>query len=125
MLPLAVLGIVFLVRARHSEALILLLVVPVYYLCVQSFLHTEYRYVLAIHYFLFVFVGVALHWAAVKIHIGRYLEQKNVRYFSIHVPVATPFKVHYSLGSLSAVATAPGSVLGSRCFHKLITCLVH
>ena len=66
MLPLAVLGIVFVARARHKEALILSLVVPVYYLCVQSFLHTEYRYVLAIHYFLFVFVAVALHQAVVS-----------------------------------------------------------
>lgn len=61
MLPLALVGIVLLVKRRAKQALILLLVVPVYYLCVQSLLHTEYRYVLALHYFLFIFVAVALH----------------------------------------------------------------
>lgn len=65
MLPLAALGIVLVARSRNREALILLLVVPVYYLCVQSLLHTEYRYVLAIHYFLFIFVAVAVHRLAV------------------------------------------------------------
>jgi len=29
---------------------------------VQSALHTEYRYVLAIHYFLFILAAVALYW---------------------------------------------------------------
>ncbi|HKR00855.1 MAG TPA: hypothetical protein VJT09_09280, partial [Pyrinomonadaceae bacterium] len=43
--------------------ILLLLVVPAYYLAVQSALHTEYRYVLAIHYFLFILVAVALHAA--------------------------------------------------------------
>jgi hypothetical protein len=60
MLPLALAGIFILVRSRAIKTLILLLAVPVYYLCFQSLLHTEYRYVLAIHYCLFVFVGVTL-----------------------------------------------------------------
>ena len=68
MLPLAVLGSVFLVRARHRDALILLIVVPVYYLSVQSALHTEYRYVLAIHYFLFVFVAIGLHHVGIAMY---------------------------------------------------------
>jgi Dolichyl-phosphate-mannose-protein mannosyltransferase len=63
MLPLVILGIAVLVRQRMWRVLILLLVIPTYYMCIQSLLHTEYRYVLAIHYFLFVFVGVALEWA--------------------------------------------------------------
>lgn len=62
MLPLAVIGIVLLVRRHAWHVLTLLLVVPVYYLSVQSLLHTEYRYVMAIHYFLFVLVAVALEW---------------------------------------------------------------
>ncbi len=68
MLPLAVFGLILLIRQRERRsAIIILLVVPAYYLCVQSALHTEYRYVLAIHYFLFVFVAVALY------HAGSYL----------------------------------------------------
>lgn len=62
MLPLSILGIGLLVHRRAWRVLILFLVVPVYYMCVQSWLHTEYRYVLAIHYFLFLFVAVALEW---------------------------------------------------------------
>ncbi len=63
MFPLAVFGLILLIRARRRSTLVLLLVVPAYYLCVQSALHTEYRYVLAIHYFLFVLVAVALYRA--------------------------------------------------------------
>jgi hypothetical protein len=67
MLPLALIGIVVLARRRAWQTLALLLGVPAYYLCVQSMLHTEYRYVLAVHYFLFVLVALALHeiWSIV------------------------------------------------------------
>jgi len=37
--------------------------VPVYYLCAQSAFHTEYRYILAIHYFLFTAAAVTLYSA--------------------------------------------------------------
>lgn len=63
MLPLAVFGLALLARARRSRALVLLLAVPAYFLCVQSILHTEYRYVLAVHYFLFTLAAVTLYWA--------------------------------------------------------------
>jgi len=46
--------------ARRRRALAVLLAVPIYYLLVQSALSTEYRYILAIHYFLFVVAGVTL-----------------------------------------------------------------
>jgi hypothetical protein len=62
MLPLAIIGIVLLARARQASALVILLIVPAYYLCVQSATHTEYRYVLAVHYFLFSMSAVALSW---------------------------------------------------------------
>lgn len=62
MLPLTIAGILLLVRTRHRSALAILLIVPVYYLCVQSALHTERRYVIAIHYFLFMMAAVALYW---------------------------------------------------------------
>ena len=54
-------------RRRHSglpaaiSKLAILLVVPCYYFCTQSALHTEYRYVLVIHYFLFVLAAVAIY----------------------------------------------------------------
>jgi 4-amino-4-deoxy-L-arabinose transferase-like glycosyltransferase len=67
-LPLYLAGLVLLARARRGRALAALLVVPLYYLCVQSALHTEYRYVLAVHYFLFVAAAAALHraWLAAR-----------------------------------------------------------
>jgi hypothetical protein len=67
MLPLAIIGLLLLILARQRRTIALLLVIPVYYLCVQSALHTEYRYVLAIHYFLFVFVAVAIYWAGSRL----------------------------------------------------------
>jgi Dolichyl-phosphate-mannose-protein mannosyltransferase len=67
MLPLTIIGLIILIRARRLRTLTLLLVVPAYYLSFQSALHTEYRYVLAIHYFLFILVAVALY------HAGKYL----------------------------------------------------
>lgn len=60
MLPLYVAGLVLLWRAGHRRALLALLAVPVYYFCAQSALHTEYRYVLVIHHFLFVLAAVSL-----------------------------------------------------------------
>ena len=63
-LPLYLLGLAPLVRARRARALAALVAVPLYYLCVQSALHTEYRYVLAIHYVLFVAAAAALYHLA-------------------------------------------------------------
>lgn len=60
MLPLAVIGLVILIRRRKWTALIILLIVPIYNFCIQSALHTEYRYVLVIHYFFFVLAAVAM-----------------------------------------------------------------
>lgn len=62
MLPLAMIGIFLLARAGKSRPLCILLVVPAYFMCVQSATHTEYRYVLAVHYFLFTMAAVALLW---------------------------------------------------------------
>ena len=59
-LPFVVIGIVLLIRQRRLQDLALLLVVPTYYLLVQSALHTERRYVYVIHFFFLVLVSVAL-----------------------------------------------------------------
>jgi len=60
MLPLALIGIILLLLKKAGRVAATLLVVPVYYLCFQSMLHTEYRYVLAVHYFLYIAVAVTL-----------------------------------------------------------------
>ncbi|HEX8775830.1 MAG TPA: glycosyltransferase family 39 protein [Pyrinomonadaceae bacterium] len=62
MLPLTIIGIILLTVARRGHTLLILLVVPAYYLCVQSATHTEYRYVLAVHYLLFSMPAVTLSW---------------------------------------------------------------
>ena len=62
MLPLATIGLGLLITRQRWPALITLLVVPIYFFLVQSIVHTEYRYVLAVNYFLFALVGVAVAW---------------------------------------------------------------
>jgi hypothetical protein len=61
-LPLAIIGLVLLISWRRWSALIILLVVPVYFFSVQSIVHTEYRYVLAVDYFLFALAAVSVSW---------------------------------------------------------------
>ena len=63
MLPLAIIGLVVLIFQKQSRALIVLSIVPVYFFTVQSIVHTEYRYVLAVDYFLFALVGVTVSFA--------------------------------------------------------------
>jgi Dolichyl-phosphate-mannose-protein mannosyltransferase len=62
-LPLAIIGLLLVVFRKQNAALVILSIVPVYFFCVQSAVHTEYRYVLAVDYFLFAFVGVGLSCA--------------------------------------------------------------
>ena len=61
MLPLVLAGVVLLALARRRRALAIILAVPVYFFCTQSALHTEYRYILSIHYFLFIMAAVTLY----------------------------------------------------------------
>ncbi|HKG21113.1 MAG TPA: glycosyltransferase family 39 protein [Blastocatellia bacterium] len=58
MLSLILSGIALLALARMPRAALALLAVPFYYLSLQSFLHTEYRYIVVIHYFLFGLAAV-------------------------------------------------------------------
>jgi len=64
-LPLILIGSGILIYRRQFQTLALLLAVPGYYFCAQSALHTEYRYVLVIHYFLFVLAAVAIYTIAI------------------------------------------------------------
>jgi hypothetical protein len=60
-LPLTFVGAGILIYRRQYQTLAILLAVPFYYFCTQSALHTEYRYVLVIHYFLFLLSAVAVY----------------------------------------------------------------
>jgi len=63
MLPLIGIGIILLAACRRWRALLILLIVPAYYLLVQSALHTEYRYILAIHYLLLIMASITIYVA--------------------------------------------------------------
>lgn len=62
-IPLFIFGLIVLTYLRQWKTLIILLIVPLYYMSVQSALHTEYRYVMAILHFYFVFAAVFLEVA--------------------------------------------------------------
>jgi len=72
-LPFAIIGLLILIFQKQSRALVVLSIVPLYFFTIQSLVHTEYRYVLAVDYFLFALVGVAL-WM-----IGRAFGRKVLR----------------------------------------------
>jgi Dolichyl-phosphate-mannose-protein mannosyltransferase len=59
-LPLATVGLLILIFRKQRAALVILGVVPVYFFLVQSLVHTEYRYVIAVTYVLFAFAGIAI-----------------------------------------------------------------
>ena len=60
MLTLIATGVLLLVVAGSYRRILIVAAVPLYYLTFQSALHTEYRYILAMHYFLFVFAAVTI-----------------------------------------------------------------
>jgi hypothetical protein len=63
-LPLVVIGILLLVRAGRWRVVAILLAPALYYMCVQSALWTEFRYILALHYFLLILAAYGLHQLA-------------------------------------------------------------
>jgi hypothetical protein len=65
---LIAIGIILLAFAGRVRTLVVLLAVPIYYLGTHSPLSTEYRYILAIHYFLFVMAAVTLFcvWISIR-----------------------------------------------------------
>jgi hypothetical protein len=67
MLPAIIIGVALLAFAGRGRTLAMVLAVPVYYLLAQSALSTEYRYILAIHYFLFVMAGVTIGCFAIAV----------------------------------------------------------
>jgi hypothetical protein len=80
LLPLALAGAGLMALAGKRRELLILLAVPAYYLCFQSALFTEYRYILAIHYFLFTLAAVAIYCAGAAIgHGGRFAYMRITR----------------------------------------------
>jgi hypothetical protein len=67
LLPLVLAGIALLALANRRREILLLLAVPAYYLIFHSALHTEYRYILAIHFFLFLMAAVTFYVAGAGI----------------------------------------------------------
>ncbi len=67
MIALIVIGIALLIAVRQWQTLGFLLLVPAYYFCVQSVFHTEYRYILPLHYFLFAVAAIAIYTIGVTI----------------------------------------------------------
>jgi hypothetical protein len=63
-LPLVVLGSALLVRGRRWRVVAILVAPAAYYMCVQSALWTEFRYILPMHYFLLILAATGLHWLA-------------------------------------------------------------
>jgi len=70
MLPLVILGVLLLVVAGRRRTVVILMAVPAYYLIVHSVVHTEYRYILAIHDFLFCFAAIGVYCAGLLIVQG-------------------------------------------------------
>lgn len=56
---------------------LLLLMVPIYYLLFQSMMHTEFRYTLAMRYFLFVFAAIV--WTLVLVTAGNLIRNLAFR----------------------------------------------
>lgn len=67
-LPLFLFGLAIMLRDKkqHTSAL-LLSSVPVYYICVQSLIYTEYRFVLAVPHFVLIVSAVALSFLIKKL----------------------------------------------------------
>jgi len=61
MLPLIIVGVALLAIGGRGRELLILLVVPVYFLVTHAPMSTEYRYILGIHYFLFVLAAATLY----------------------------------------------------------------
>ncbi|MFN2491449.1 MAG: glycosyltransferase family 39 protein [Pyrinomonadaceae bacterium] len=70
LLPLVAGGTFLLLKSGKPRVLIVLLTFPAYYLLIQSALHTEYRYVMVIHYPFFILAALMIQWGGEKLSIG-------------------------------------------------------
>lgn len=67
LLPLVMIGAALGLVAGRTRMVLCLMAVPAYYLVVHSVIHTEYRYILPIHYFLFSFAAISIYCAGTLI----------------------------------------------------------
>jgi hypothetical protein len=81
---LALSGVALLVMMRQARSLALVLMVPAYYLCIQSAFHTEYRYILAMHYLLFIPAAVTLYAAWELVYRSRIILMRSSKVKRIH-----------------------------------------
>jgi 4-amino-4-deoxy-L-arabinose transferase-like glycosyltransferase len=76
-LPLVILGLLLLLKNRDSRGKLLLLsIVPLYYMSVQPLIHTEYRYVLPGAHVLMIFAGVGVGYLG-ELMFGRFRVRSN------------------------------------------------
>ena len=80
LLPLVIIGLALLLLAGQWRVVWIVLAVPLYYLSVHSVVHTEYRYILGIHYFLFILAGVTLSGLLTMIGAGARLVSSKARF---------------------------------------------
>ena len=78
--PLTIFGVLLLTVYRRKVALVLLLTLPLYYLASHAPIHFEYRYILPVYFFWFIFVGVAVYWLGVIFLTGL---TKFTRWFAV------------------------------------------
>ena len=93
LLPLILMGIALLAFARRSLTLVILLAVPFYYVVTHAPFSTEYRYILAIHCFLFIAASVTLYCAG---QLGGHIIGRRRRPFSTQVDeyLRSPKPIH-------------------------------
>jgi len=61
MRALIILGIILALLCRRWREALLVAAAPIYYVIFQSALHTEYRYILPVHYFAFIFAAISIY----------------------------------------------------------------
>jgi hypothetical protein len=76
MLAFVILGVVLMLIASRRRSL-LLLTVPIYYWLFQCFMHTEFRYTLPMHYFLFVFAAII--WVLIGVAVWNGLKSLTAK----------------------------------------------
>jgi len=74
--PLMMLGVIVLAVQKRKVALVVILALPLSYLCSHAPLHFEYRYLLPVHFFWFILVGLAVYWRGLMcVHLVIFLAE--------------------------------------------------
>lgn len=88
---LILMGALLLAFAKRHKALLILLTVPIYYLGTHAAFSTEYRYILALHFFLFVIAAATLYVAGngIKEGISKFRQKIKPAPVNADTPVAS------------------------------------